>query len=398
MSEKVETPQRVSVTRQIIESSGLITFLAIFAALVLSSLLVVGADDASRAALGYLFSKPGDFFAAGWDAVSSTYYSLFRGSIFDPQASSTVRMFRPITETMLAATPLLFAGLGLGIAFRSGLFNIGAQGQVLVGAGASAYVGFALDMPMGIHLILAILAGGLMGAFWAAIAGFLKARVGANEVIVTIMLNWVATYFMAYLLTTQLMRRGGNQPIAPNVHGSAMYPTLMEAPIRLHWGFVLGLAATFGVWWLMERSTLGFRFRAVGANMDAARTAGINVNRMFVLVMAIAGFLAGLGGTTQVLIPNQPFQGSSAGSIGFDAITVALLGRSRPVGTLFAALLFGALRAGAPAMQTLANTPPDLVTVLQAMIVLFIAAPPLVRSIFFLPEPGKLRRAKEVAV
>jgi simple sugar transport system permease protein len=158
-------------------------------------------------------------------------------------------------------------------------------------------------------------------------------------------------------------------------------PLLLGDQFRLHLGFVLAILAAVGVWWLMERSTLGFRFRAVGANQDAARTAGIKVTSVYVLVMLVAGGLAGLGGAMQIIGTDKTFQASSAGSIGFDAITVALLGRSRPLGTVLAALLFGALRAGSPLMQTAAGTPIDLVLVIQAVIVLLIAAPPLVREL-----------------
>jgi general nucleoside transport system permease protein len=232
-----------------------------------------------------------------------------------------------------------------------------------------------------VHLVLACLAAIAVGGLWAGIAGFLKARTGANEVIVTIMLNSISFYLVSYLLTTSLLAQGGTRPISPPVRSTATFPLLLGPSFRLHWGFIAALLAALAVWWLMERSVLGFRFRAVGANQNAARTAGIRVNLVFVLVMLTAGALAGMGGAAQILGTDKTLQATSAGSIGFDAITVALLGRSKPLGTVLAALLFGALRAGSPLMQTSANTPIDIVLVIQASIVLLIAAPPLVRSL-----------------
>ncbi|TDE97685.1 ABC transporter permease [Occultella glacieicola] len=382
---------------RMLTSNWLVTLLAIVAALVISGVLIAIADEDVREASTYFFARPLDTVSAAWNSVAGAYASLFRGAVFDFQAPTLARAIRPITETMVAATPLIFAALGLGMGFRSGLFNIGAQGQVLMGAAAATYVGITWSLPVVVHVVMAVIAAMVVGGLWAGIAGFLKARTGASEVIVTIMLNWIAIWLVTYLLTTTVLRQGGSRPISPAVGENARLPLLFGEGFRLHWGFLLALGAAALVWWLMERSTIGFKFRAVGANMDAARTAGINVNMIFVFVMVTAGILAGLGGAAQILGTDKTLQAGSAGSIGFDAITVALLGRSRPLGTVLAALLFGALRAGSPLMQTVSNTPIDIVLVIQAVIVLFIAAPPLVRSIFFLPSPDRPRRVKEVA-
>ncbi|WP_277051254.1 ABC transporter permease [Ruania albidiflava] len=391
-----ETPTRPRITwDEIARSSALLTFLAILAALVISAILIVAADPQVRGSVSYFFDRPGDTLGAAWSAVSGAYTSLFRGAIFDYEASGA-RTIRPITETMVAATPLLFAALGLGIGFRAGLFNIGAQGQVLMGGAMAAWIGFALELPIVLHVIVALLGAAVVGGLWAAIAGVLKARTGANEVIVTIMLNWIATWLITWLLTTSILARAPNRPISPEVDPSARLPLMLGSQFRLHWGFVLALLAAVGVWWLMERSTIGFKFRAVGANMDAARTAGINVNLVFVMVMVTAGLLAGLGGAAQILGADHTLRASSAGSIGFDAITVALLGRNRPAGIVGASVLFGALRAGSPLMQIASQTPIDIVLVIQAVIVLFIAAPPLVRTMFHLPGRPGSRRAVEV--
>ncbi|QAY64664.1 ABC transporter permease [Xylanimonas allomyrinae] len=381
-----------------LESSWLVTVFAVVAALVLGAVLIAAADARVQESAGWLFARPTDFLRAIADAVGGAYSALFQGAVINFSGNGFARVIRPITETMTVATPLIFAGLGIGIGFRAGLFNIGAQGQIILGGVLGAYVGFTFDLPAGLHLLLAVLGAALGGAIWASIAGVLKATTGANEVIVTIMLNNVAIYLIGYLLTTTAFRRpGGANPISPQIPDSATYPLLLGRDFRLHLGFVLALLAALGVWWLMERSTLGLRFRAVGANPSAARTAGMSVPWVTVWVMAIAGGLAGLAGSAQVLGTERVLTSGVAASFGFDAITVALLGRSKPLGTVFAGLLFGGLRAGGFAMQIRTGTPIDIVLVVQSFIVLFIAAPPLVRAIFRLPTPGGSARTKKRA-
>ena len=350
----------------------------------------------------YLFARPGDFLSAAWHSEANAYLALFQGSIVDTGAPTFVRAIKPLTETMTVAVPIILAGLGLGIGFRAGMFNIGAQGQIILGAVFGGYIGFTFNLPPGLHVLLAAAGAAIGGGLWAGIAGFLKARTGANEVIVTIMLNNIAIYLIGYLLTTSAFQRpGSNNPISPPLKATALYPHLLGDQFRLHAGFLVAIAATAFVWWLMDRSTIGFRFRAVGANSKAARTAGISVNTNYIWVMVVAGALAGLAGAAQVLGTEKVLSVDVAASFGFDAITVALLGRSKPVGTFLAGLLFGALRAGGFAMQARTGTPIDIVLVVQSLIVLFIAAPPLVRSVFRLSSRGASRRTpgtvKEVA-
>ncbi|GMA32164.1 ABC transporter permease [Litorihabitans aurantiacus] len=377
--------------REVMATSWVLTLLAIVLAVLLGGVLIVVTDPAVQEAAGYFFARPSSTFAAAWEAASQAYLALFQGAVYDAQAANFTRAIRPITETLTIATPLILAGLSVGLAFRAGLFNIGGQGQVILGAVLAAWIGFGLDLPPVIHLLLALVGGAVGGAFWAAIAGVLKARTGAHEVIVTIMLNNVAAYLVLWVVTTQLFASrtpGVSKPVGDN----SRLPGLLPDPFRLHLGFVLALVLALGVWWLMERSTLGFKLRAVGSNARAARTAGISVGAMTVLAMAIAGGLAGLAGASQVLGTEGFLTASVAGSIGFDAITVALLGRSKPLGTVLAGILFGALAAGGRLMQTRTGTPLDLVLVLQSFIVLFIAAPPLVRTIWRLPKPGERTR------
>ncbi|WP_371810589.1 ABC transporter permease [Cellulosimicrobium sp. 72-3] len=396
--QKPETPAGQGVLREMLESSWLVSLLAIVAALILGGVLIAAADPAVQEAASYFFARPSDFFQAVWDAVFGAYAALFQGAVLNVDAPDVSRALRPLTETMTVATPLILAGLGLGIGFRAGLFNIGAQGQIILGGIFAGFVGWTFALPPGLHLLLAVLGAALGGALWASIAGVLKARTGAHEVIVTIMLNNIAIYLVAYLLTTKPFQApGSSNPISPRIPGNAQFPLLLGEGFRLHAGFVLALLVAVGVWWLMERSTLGFRFRAVGENPHAARTAGMSVPWTTVWVMAIAGALAGLAGSAQVLGTEHVLTAGVAASFGFDAITVALLGRSRPLGTVLAGLLFGALRAGGFVMQARTGTPIDIVLVVQSLIVLFIAAPPLVRAIFRLPTPGGPTRAERQA-
>ncbi|MBC7297500.1 MAG: ABC transporter permease [Demequina sp.] len=398
---KTETPENEdrsddarSFFRAVVESNGLVVFLAVVAALIVGALLVVVADKSVQDAAGYFFSRPTDMLSAAWTAVTDAYAAMFQGSIYNLQADSFSGAIKPLTNSLTFSAPLIFAGLGLGVGFRAGLFNIGAQGQVILGAILAGFVGFQFHLPLGIHLALAVIGAILGGALWGFIPGLLKATTGAHEVIVTIMLNYVGLYLLAWLLNLESFQApGSDNPKSPPIDGSAQWPKLLGDNYGLHWGFIAALLAAWGVWWLMERSTWGFTFRAVGANPSAATNAGMNVKLTYVLVMVIAGTLAGLAGGTQVLGTEKALTTGIAGSIGFDAITVALLGRSRPAGIVAAGILFGGLRASGPTLQVQANLPIDIVLVIQSVIVLFIAAPPLVRFLFRLPSP---RLVKEV--
>ena len=370
-------------------NSAVVTFLAILLALVVGGVLMVLADQDVMDEFGYFFAAPGDALSAAWDLVWNAYVAMFKGSIVNPDTfsdGSIQDVFRPLSETITQATPLIFGGLAVSIAFRTGLFNIGAQGQIIAGAVFASWVGFAMDLPPVIHLVLVILAGVIGGGLYAGLAGFLKARYGAHEVIVTIMLNHIAVLLLGWLLTTDAFRRGGqSQPIGKDAHDNAVLPNLFGDDLRIHFGIILALLAAGVYWWLLNRSTLGFELRAVGINPSAARTAGMSVERAQILAMVIAGAMAGLAGVSQVMSSTNPahtLTPSIDAGIGFDAITVALLGRTKPLGTVLAALLFGALRAGGSVMQASANVSVDIVIVIQAVIVLFVAAPPLVRSIF----------------
>jgi general nucleoside transport system permease protein len=385
---------------QITQGNAIISVLAVILALLVGGIMIAATDDDVQAAAGYFFNRPGDTLFAIWDSVSGAYIALFQGSIYNFGAATFERGIRPLTETLTFATPLIAAGLGVALAFRIGMFNIGGRGQMLMASAAAGWVAFSLDLPWGLHMIVALLAGLAAGAIWAGIAGLLKARTGAHEVIVTIMLNYIAFYFISWLLRTPglLQAPGSNNPKTPAMKDTAIFPGLLGPQYNLHFGFVLVVLATILVWWILGRSSLGFQFRAVGENPNAARVAGINVKSMYVWGMLISGALIGLAGVNQVLgtITTGFTAGIDAG-IGFDAITVALLGRSTPWGTFAAGILFGAFKAGGFAMQAAEQVPIEIVTVVQSLIVLFIAAPPLVRTIFFLPSAERDQRKREKA-
>jgi len=377
------------VMRDITAGNALVAVLAVALAVAVGSLLIAFTDERVRETSGYIFARPGDFFQSTWDAIWGAYTALFRGSVYNTRADTFETGIRPLTETCKFAAPLTAAGLGVGLAFRAGLFNIGGRGQMLLAGAAAGWVGYQLDLPWVLHLTLAIAAAMLAGALWAGLAGLLKARTGAHEVIVTIMLNYVAFYLVFFALSQQklLQAPGSFNPKSLPMRESATMPKLLGDQFNLHLGFLLALVAVGLAWWLLNRSALGFRIRAVGLNPTAARAAGIDVGRTYTVVMLIAGALVGLAGANQVLgtVTSGVTVDLDAG-IGFDAITVALLGRSRPLGILGAGLLFGAFKAGGFAMQASQDIPVDIVLVVQSLIVLFLAAPPLIRAIFRLPS------------
>ncbi|PRZ07725.1 nucleoside ABC transporter membrane protein [Isoptericola sp. CG 20/1183] len=384
--------------RRIASGGWAVSLGAVLLAVLAGSLMIVVTDEAVQDAAGYFFSRPADTFAAVGQAVGGAYSALFQGAVYNFRADTFAAGIRPLTQTLTNATPLIAAGLGVAIAFKAGLLNIGGQGQMLMAASAAGWIGFGVTgLPFPLHLIVAVVAGMLAGALWAGIAGLLKARTGAHEVIVTIMLNYVAYYLLSYFLATPglMQAPGSGNPRTPPMQESAILPPLLGERYPLHWGFVLALVAVAVVWWILNRSAVGFSYRAVGENARAARVAGIDVSRATVSVMLVAGALVGLAGVSQVLgTSTTGFGADIDAGIGFDAITVALLGNSNPIGVLGAGILFGAFKAGGSAMQAAEGIPIEIVLVVQSLIVLFIAAPPLVRAIFRLPQPGKAPKKK----
>jgi simple sugar transport system permease protein len=371
-----------------------VTVLAIFTATVVGGLLSAFTNPAVLNAPG------GDIVPRAWASAAATYVALFEGSVFNPHTVAALfqqaslptaihdgylaAVFTPLSETCVAATPLILAGLAVAVPYQAGMFNIGGQSQLIGGLILSTWLGFGVSMPFFIHVVVCVLGGFVGGAVLGWLAGEIKARTGAHEVIVTIMLNYVMQFFLAYLLSSQslLQAPGTSNSITQAIASDAHLPLIAGTHLRINVGFLIALACAFGVWWLLNRTTTGFEFRSIGANASASRVAGMNVERNWALVMLIGGGLAGLAASTVILGTDFTLNPQSYGTYGIDAITVALLGLGRPGGVVAAGLLFGALHAGSPGMQTATGTPVQIVQVIQALIVLFVAAPPLVRAVF----------------
>ncbi len=369
---------RIAGVGSSVRQALLVPALAVLTALIVGAIIIAVTDLDTLPLWG---TDPGAAFSQTMSGIGKAYKALFVGSLGSSRA---------ISETLFAATPLILAGLAVAVGFQAGLFNIGVNGQMHIGGMVALWVGFSFTLPAIIHIPLAIAAAIMGGAIWGGISGLLKARTGAHEVITTIMLNFVALFMVDYLLKTSVFQATGrNDPISEKVNATAQFPTLV-GDYRLHIGFFFSLAAVAFVWWLMYRSTIGFEFRAVGYNPHGGRYAGMSVAWIYLGVMAVSGGLAGIAGTNQIL-GLEPYRGISnfAGTVGFDAIALALLGRSHPVGVLFAGILFGALRAGGREMQGAAGVPIDLVLVLQALIIVMIAAPRLVRAIYRIKTPDQ---------
>lgn len=324
--------------------------------------------------------------------VGGIVIAMAGGNPFDAYlglAEGSFGSLKALSETTVWATPYIFAGLAVGLAFKGGLFNIGAEGQLALGAVAAAWTGYALPGLLGvtfpaiIHIPLTILAGILAGAIWGGIPGWLKARFGGHEVINTIMMNYIALNITSYLLNGPMKDPNPNNVTArtPMIASSAQIPPIFSG-FRLHWGFILALVVAFLVWWILWKTTLGFEIRTVGANPDAGRYSGVNVPRTIIITMALSGILAGLAGAIEVTGLNFRHELGFSIGYGFDAIAIALLGKCHPAGIVLGALLFAAMRNGATRMQFLTQIPVDVISVIQALILLFVAADAIVRYIY----------------
>ena len=368
----------------------LVPLLAVFTALLVGALVIVFSDEQALTRWASFFRNPIGALEASWTAVREAYYALFTGALGSPSevarslASGDIERIRgalfPLSETIVTATPLIFVGLSVAVGFRAGLFNIGAEGQMNVGAIVGSLAGFTLtSLPGPIHVVVMILASLAGGMAWGAIPGFLKAKTGAHEVITTIMLNFIAVSLALYLLSTDLFTKRA-EPIARPVQ--VAFPHLFGSSLRVHFGIFVALGVAALMAWLLNRTTIGFEFRAVGANPDAARAAGMNPTRTTIAVMTLAGGLAGLAGANQLASVTPSLIPGFASGLGFDGIAVALLGRARPAGVVAAAFLFGILRAGGRTMQATVQVPIDIIVVIQALVIAFVAAPALVRAIY----------------
>jgi ABC-type uncharacterized transport system permease subunit len=335
-----------------------VPLLAILLSLLVGSVIIIASE----------FAVSGDIDL--WLPVQA-YAALIQGALGSPNA---------IVSTIVLATPLVLGGLSVAIGFRAGLFNIGAQGQFTMGVVGAVWGGVTLSGAEPILAVtLAVLGGLATGALWGFIPGLLKAVSGAHEVVTTIMLNYVSYQVLAWVVNGPLRVPGAPAAITEDVGNSAL-PILIGR--NGHAGFLIALAAVGVISFVLSRTTFGYEVKTVGANPDAARYAGMRPRRLIVLVMTICGALAGLAGAADLLGLSHHTTSTYATSVGFDSIAIALLGRSTPVGVLLAALLFGGMRAGAIPMQLNTHIPTELVDVLQATILLFLVAQPVLRRIF----------------
>ncbi|NOX63535.1 MAG: ABC transporter permease [Chloroflexi bacterium] len=382
----------------------LVPILSVFTALVLGAILILITDPAVTGAWKNVFQAPLAALSATWESISTAYGALLSGSLGLVEIWKALGValsgggtedlavaLVPLSESLTTSVPFIFAGLAVAIGFQGGLFNIGAEGQILVGALCSVYVGYSITgLPWFIHLPLALMAGMLGGAIWGGIPGLLKAYTGGHEVINTIMMNWIAIILSSWLLKVGGPMARPDLPITPEVLPSAQIPQFFSTQgNRFHAGFFLALAAAAVIWWLLYRATTGFEIRMSGANPHAATYSGVKVKRVWVMIMSIGGALAGLAGTVQALAVDRWVGVGFSGGMGFDSIALALLGRSHPVGVVLAALLFGTLRNGATRMQSVARIPIDIITIVQALVIVFIAAPEIIRWLYRLRQPAE---------
>ncbi len=391
------------------QSPIVVTVLALVLGFFVGAIIIITTTPAVLDAWRGLFHSwgaPGHAIKVTLDNVGAAYRSMFTGSVFDPSqlwhSITTGKGFdaslTPISETLTYATPLIIVSTGVGIAFQTGIFNIGANGQAVLGGIAGGVAGSMLHMPMILHLPVTLIAGIAGGMVCGVIPGVLKAFTGAHEVIVTIMLNYVVYAFLLFaVLSTAFQRPGQSNDISRTMDPSAQLPPLFGSTsgLRVSYGIFIALAVVLFAWWFLDRSSIGFDFRVTGANPSAARASGISSRTVIVLVFLVSGGLAGLAGVVQAASTTHYVDGGfligNAG-IGFTAITIALLGRNRPMGILLSSLLFAALGVGGRTMQAATGIPLDLATVIQSIVVLFVATPVLVKEIF------RLRAAKTQAV
>jgi ABC-type uncharacterized transport system permease subunit len=380
---------------EVSESPLTVTILAIVSGLLLGGILVALTTEEVYAAFGTSFWA-GIKSAAG--AAWTTYKALFYGSVGNPgkmitavrggNADEIRRAFNPFFDSLVVSTPYIFAGLAVALGFKVGLFNIGAEGQLFIGAITTVIAALYLKgLPPIIHIPLALLAGFLGGGLWGFIPGWLKAATGGHEVINTIMMNYIAFRLSEFLLRGPLKNPEGHAPVSAPIPDSAKLYRFFENPIRFHIGFFIAIFIAYLVYLLLFKTTWGYTLRTVGANPRAAKYAGMNIIQSTVLAMFLSGGLAGLAGATEVLGVNHNLALAFASGYGFDAIALALLGKSHPTGVVLSAILFGFLRNGAIQMQVLAGIPVDIISVLQAFILAFIAAPAIIRTIYRLKEP-----------
>ncbi|WP_407270971.1 ABC transporter permease [Radiobacillus sp. PE A8.2] len=307
---------------------------------------------------------------AGYSPVAA-YGAIAQGAFGDLDA---------LANTLAKATPIMFTGLAVAIAFRGGLFNIGAEGQLYLGAFTAAIVGIYLNgLPGVIHIVVVMIAAGLVGSAWSFLAGFIKVKWRAHEVIVTIMLNYIAILLTEYLVN-YVFKAEGMVPRTEMVAKSVYLPQLVPHS-QLTIGIFFAIAACLFMYWFFRYHVYGYEIRAIGLNPTAAKTGGINHGKRIMLTMAISGFVAALAGAVEVIGVHHYFINGLSPGYGFDGIAVAVLGRNNPIGVIFSAILFGALRAGGMRLDRSTEIPADFVIIIQALVIIFVATPWVIKVI-----------------
>jgi general nucleoside transport system permease protein len=372
---------------------AVVPVLSVVTALIVGAIVIVLTDLEHLSELG---SDPVGAILGAIGGVGRGYGAMLAGAFGDPgrivsaiqsgKVADIATAIRPLSETLVAATPLIFVGLAVSVSFRTGMFNIGGGGQLFMGALGATIAAIALQtsgLPSFLILVACIIVGTLFGAAWGFIPGFLKARTGAHEVITTIMLNYVADQLVFFALLTQFIQQpGSGQPISRPITWVDVPPILDLPAIRLDWGFIVALVMAGLVSLLLFRTTKGFELRASGFNMTAARYAGMSASGSMILGMTISGALAGMGGAFLVIGTIGQLQLDIAVGYGFNAIALALLAGLRPSGVVLAALLFGALTTGGKLMGIQSGIPFDLLFLIIALVIMFVAAPGLIRTIW----------------
>jgi simple sugar transport system permease protein len=389
----------------------LVPVLAVFTALVIGGLIIAFTNADTLAAWRNFFHDPLGALVKTFTTICAAYSAMFIGAFGNPgeifkqlgiwiqtsESKQLLAAIRPLGESLATSVPYILAGLGVAVGFQCNMFNIGAEGQLYIGGLASAYVGYAVHgLPWYIHAPLAILAGAIAAGIWGFIPGILKARFGAHEVINTIMMNYVAYRLMDFLLNGPM--KSGSTPASPQVLPTAMLATIFPSPVRLHWGFFIALGLAVVVYWLLWKTPFGMELRMVGTNDRAARYAGISVKKTMVVAFVISAALCGLAGSIHLLGVDHRMMPSFSPGYGFDAIALALLGNSHPLGVVLASLLFAFLRGGAPRMQVVAGTPVEIIRIIQGMVIVFVAAPEIIRGLYHLRKPRIEKKSAAASV
>ncbi len=396
-NQKVEKKNFLTIFYEELSKNTLtIIILSIISGFILGGILVILTTPEVYQAYG---RSLGEGLAASWKIVAKTYSSLFIGSFGDPakiraafatgDALQIKKSLSPFFESLVVTTPYLFSGVAVALGFKAGMFNIGAEGQVQIGGIAAAWAGWTFTgLSPWVHVPLAFMVGAAAGGLWGFVPGWLKVKTGAHEVITTIMMNYVAYYLIYYLIASPFKDPKEVVPKTPWVLDSAKLLRLFPDINRFHIGFFIAIVVAVVVWFVLFKTTWGYQIRSVGLNPHASRYAGMNITAVTVLAMVASGAIAGMAGANEILGVSWRQSQALASGYGFDSIALALLAQNHPLGVILTALLFGFLKSGSRVMQLNAGVPIYIINILQAFIIMFIAAPAIIRTIYRLRSPS----------